>query len=354
MECGDENTSPGRDHALNIRKRISNFQVLSGEVNPVGTSIKVVYGGARPEIFDTPGPRRASVLPALASDNILATRVLNGTNPSRPDVDLGVTLAELREAPQLLFSAGKSLLQNGANFWLSYSFGWKPLVNDMLDLLDVPPKIDQRVAYLEKAAREGGMRRRTDLESQVGTKLTDNVAINSTFGYVLRTTRKASATRRVWGTVRYTPSLTKGRFPRTDAERLKAARRASLGLLIDPATAWELIPWSWLLDYFGTMGQVLGAYRNTVGLNASAVCIMKTTEHIDRFEPRTDSFTQVSGGTGSKRETQKVRSVIPFVLPELYQPILSPGQLSNLGALGVNRIPKDILRLKYIIGDVHI
>lgn len=342
-ECTDVENDPGRDHFLKIVKRYNNYQELTGAYPGSNAPVRVVYSGLRPSWAGTLGPRSIARLKTLPSDNLLATRVLNGTNPSKPDVDLGVTIAELREAPQLLFRAGSNMLRNGANWFLGYNFGWKPLVNDMLDLLDVPPKIDQRMAYLEKATREGGMRRRTDLEYERVMGDQDNVSVGSHYGLNMRCTRVPYAERRVWGTVRYTPS-TITKFPRTDKERLSAARRAAYGLTVDAKLAWELMPWSWLIDYFGTMGDFLSATRNVVGLTPSSVCIMKHTVHRDRYETRTDGYQAISGGTGSKVRETKERNVVPFILPDFrYQPILHPGQLSNLGALAVLKIPKDLL-----------
>lgn len=340
-ECTDTENSPGKDHQLRIEKLYNNYQELAGSYPGANAPTRVTYSGLRPTWAATLGTAGA-VLPSRKSNNLYATEVLNRSNPSRPDVDLGVTIAEMREAPQLLFKAGRNMLRNGANWYLSYSFGWKPLVNDLLDTLDVPPKIDQRVKYLEKAAREGGMRRRVNLAYDMVIDDAKPRTVASHYGYNLVAMRTQSSERRIWGTVRYTPNMHTP-FPKTDEERRRFAKKAAYGLLIDPSTAWNLIPWSWLIDYFGSMGDVLSAYRNVVGLSPSAVCIMEHIRRKDVYEYRTDGYQSISGGTGTKVDETKKRDVVPFVLPELYQPILSPGQLSNLGALAVLRIPKDLL-----------
>lgn len=343
LKCTDEDLSPGKDHVLRIVKRYNNFEPLTGVYPSNDVPVRVTYAGARPTWADTLGAA-VVLLPTRPTNNVLATKVLADSNPSRPEVDLGVTIAELREAPQLLFQAGRNLLRNGANFYLSYSFGWKPLVNDMLDLLDVPPKVDQRVKQLEKAAREGGMRRRVQLGYSALALAQSNHTIMSSFGYALSASRRRESQRRLWGTVRYTPSWN-GKFPKTDDERRAAATRACYGLLIDPSTAWNLIPWSWMIDYFGTLGDVLEANRNTVGLSPGPVSIMEHTTTKEVFDVRTDGYGSVIGGTGRKVTETKSRDIVTFILPDFKQPLLNPGQLSNLGSLAVLRIPRDLLKL---------
>lgn len=344
-KCDDEDKSPGKAHALLIERDYSQYEPLNGVKKPPENNPGPItrFVGRRPDIYATPGSRRTGItLPNLPSLNQNAATVISGSNPSRADVDLGVTIGELREAPQLFVRVGSSMLRNNANWWLSYQFGWKPFVNDLLDLLDVPPKVEQRRVHLERAAQRGYMRRRVQL-GHSAHKHSQTTTIDSGTGVSIRCRDELTIKRRQWGTCKWVPSRLGGGLPKTDAERLRAARRAAYGLTVDPYTAWNLIPWSWLVDYFGNLGDVLEGYRNIVGLKPSDICIMTETEYVTRYTERLDDNRTVIGGTGSKRTIIKRRQVAAFVTPELTINMLNGSQLSNLAALGILRIPRDAL-----------
>lgn len=71
----------------------------------------------------------------------------------------------------------------------------------------------------------------------------------------------------------------------------------------------------------------------------TGVCIMTETRYRERLVRRVDDNQKVSGGTGSKTTHIKKRDVVAFIMPDFKIQWLNPGQLSNLAALGVNRIP---------------
>lgn len=337
--CQDVVDGTRNNHGLFIEKRSVYCTPLDGELGTPDTSHKL-YNSLRPTWANALGALGAT-LPPPKSDNLLATDVLSRSNPSRPEVDLGVTIAELREAPQLLFKAGRNMLRNGANFYLSYEFGWKPLVNDILDLMDVPATVHKRTMELEGLTRNGGLRRRVQLGTVHNKEGPEFVYLETRNGDPISGLRTRYSTRKSWGTQRWTPTVGWGaKLPKTPPEMISRMRNAAYGLTVDASTAWNLIPWSWCIDWFGSMGDFLAANRNIIGLSGTGgTCIMHHRTDFDDYKRQGD-YPTITGGEGFTRTETKTRVVVPFIMPELYVPFLGPRKLSILGSLGVLRLPR--------------
>lgn len=255
---------------------------------------------------------------------------------------MGVAIAELREAPQLLYRAGRSMLRNGANYFLNYQFGWSPLVNDALDCLDVADSYSRRLNELQSLHRKGGLRRRIDLRTQIAQSTQTNVAFESEQGNLILGTIKNTSVRRNWGVARWRPTV--NGLPADPGDMQRLMRRTLYGLHVDASTTWNLVPWSWLIDWFGTFGDYLAANRNTVGATLNGpISVMRQTTHFSEYL-RGSNFPTVKGGGGYKRTETKERFLVPFVLPEARFPMLSGTRLSILGSLAVLRIPRELLR----------
>jgi hypothetical protein len=75
-----------------------------------------------------------------------------GTNPSRPVTNIPIWIQNLVELPKMVKQLGDllnkpALLANpkgAASSYLGYSFGWAPLVDDLLKLLDVQSYVIKR------------------------------------------------------------------------------------------------------------------------------------------------------------------------------------------------------------------
>lgn len=338
-KCDDVVDGTRNPHGLTITHDECYCEPLNGEV-VVNASNWRKYHGKRPGWANSLGAQGAT-LPSRPSNNAIATQVMERSNPSRAEVDIGVAIAELREAPQLLFRAGRSMLRNGANYYLNYQFGWSPLVNDVMDCLDVPAAYNRRLSELQSLYRKGGLRRRIDLPTQVAPQTTKGTTLESVQGDLITGMLAQSSYRKMWGVARWRPTLAGLPADSGDMERLM--RRTLYGLHVDASTAWNLMPWSWLIDWFGTFGDYLEANRNTVGavLNGP-ISVMWNEVYMDQYL-RGSTHPTVSGGGGFKRKETKNRALVPFILPEARFPLLGASRLSILGSLAVLRIPRELL-----------
>lgn len=270
-------------------------------------------------------------IPESISDVEAATKVAAATNPSKSLVDLPVFVFEMKDFIPMLRVEGATLLKKAASANLSYHFGWKPLITDLMRLLLFHDVFNKRVKELKKLGTSG-LRRTAQVGSYSSEPQTYQTYAQSA-GALIRGLETKVATEKVWGYARWEPQ---GGFPSSDAELRALAMRAIFGLTIDPSTAWETIPWSWLVDWFSTAGDYLASRRNIVGARCEQlfVCRHKVTEL--HFQPPKGAAMSEFGAT---IETKK--RVIRAPAVEAYLPFLSERQLSILGSIGVSRrVPK--------------
>lgn len=102
------------------------------------------------------------------------------------------------------------------------------------------------------------------------------------------------------------------------------------------ATAWELFPWSFMIDWFSNVGDLITAANNTVPVEASSVNCMQHRMTSVSWS-RADYENDFSGGTALFTRETKRRDVSFGPGLTLSLPLLSGGQLSILGALSASR-----------------
>lgn len=264
------------------------------------------------------------------TDGALAAKLVADTNPSRPVVDLPVFVAQLPEIPRLFKGYGDNIARNIANANLSYQFGIKPLVSDLMKLLNFQDEFTKREREL-KALASGGLRCKRSLWNGSGREIY-NATVRSSYptatGRVLYDT-----TEDVWGFCRWTPSAS---MPTTPDALRNLAKKSVLGLTFDFASAWELIPFSWLIDWCSSAGDYLQASRNIVPCSVGDVLIMsrKSTAMSTQITWRAEASLN-GGEIWSKYITGKRGKATPTLSAHL--PFLSLRQLSILGSIGVQR-----------------
>lgn len=260
------------------------------------------------------------------TDAVLATKLLAETNPSRPVVDLPLFVYELKEIPELLRKEGGHWLRRIASHNLQYQFGWKLLIQDLQRLVLFQDFVHGRMKELE-SLQKSGLRRKRQLWSGSNTGTAVRWLQSNGFSTGNVNLPKAT-TQRVWGHVVWYPDEV---GPTNLTDLRSRARSAVLGLTVDPSTAWNALPWSWLVDWCANVGDYLAAKRNIVGAHPSEVLIMDTRSTTISWQYSHPNVSPWSGGTISKsrrRATPDIDASLPW---------LSPRQLSILGSIGVTR-----------------
>lgn len=259
--------------------------------------------------------------------------------PGQAGVSLATFLGELREFPHLWKPGGSPLKQNAKGF-LGTEFGLKPFLADLRRLYETQQNLSKRLNQLR---RDNGrnVRRRLSLGIYEDTE-----TVNYSGGYVSPTTCLDYGTHNLVLTkISKAKYWYSGRFrywiPNTnDPVWPQQAIQGLYGLDISPEVVWNLVPWTWLYDWFSNIGDIM----SNLSANAAENLVqdygytMGTVEHIH------DYALSTSAGNGSllhlKAKRYKVLKQRVAAFPWGFGPDpgpLSDRQLAILGALGLTR-----------------
>lgn len=210
----------------------------------------------------------------ILRNNGYAIDLLERTNPGRSDFSVPVFIKELLDLPNLFRLAAKNIFNFAGGAYLNYQFGWTQLRADVLLLHKLTSALEKRVREFHSLQQVGGLRRRIDLAHYSTSGSVSGVPINSAWGTYVEATARWHCKLTIAGSVRWTCS----RDFSKDLEQIgffNLALRNVLDLeVLDAKTAWELIPWSWLVDYFVDIGGYLGSGEGSHDFTAHDICIM--------------------------------------------------------------------------------
>jgi hypothetical protein len=259
-----------------------------------------------------------------------ATRGAARTNPSRPYIDLPVEIAQIHEIPDILRRAGDSVLSRVGQSNLALQFGIQPVAEDLANLLNVQQVTAHRAEQLVRARQKGGMKRTIVVDAGSAEELrntflhTDGLFIRENVNWWTGETVKVHA--------RWTPDEDFSHLTQND-EMYRLARRAVTGGIIDYSTIWELVPWSWLVDYFGNVGETFAANRNVVGMTLSDVSVMRHTVTRCSWGGTSGSDFTMSGFTGRwETKTRKTSFVAPVLSSDNFFNSNQVGILASLAS----------------------
>jgi len=307
-----------------------------------------------------------TALPNFGTENwsSLFTSAVANMNPNTPTLDLPMMLVELRDFPRMLRNLGRWLKfrhdvpkenmhkaftefsglmvsEDPRNLipetFLSYQFGWAPLISDIKTFLDVQKDWEDRLNYLRDL--KAGVRQRRTLGS-------DKSSYSSYYPiwlfnkYLLDVHYSVEESTEIWFTS--TPKLvTDVPIPISNdaSQRPEGTKFASLMYGVgraDYSTLWNLLPWSWFIDYFSNIGDVLEANRGGIEW---------TYDNVNIMAHRTRNYTYDSANwpngidlisTPSATHEQKARKVVPLSNPGFaWEPWLTLRQSANLGSLSL-------------------
>lgn len=264
-----------------------------------------------------------------------ATRGAARTNPSRPSVDLPTELAQLHQLPDIIRQAGQNEFGRVGGANLGYQFGVRPIINDIVSLGNMQKQIADRADELSRAERQGGIKRTIIVDAGSAQERrntflqTDGLFIRENVSWWTGETVKVHS--------RWTPDGSYSPLRQQDREYvlMRRALRAITGGTIDGATAWELMPWSWLVDYFGNVGEYFNATRNIVGLVLSDVAVMRHTVTRVEFGGLNGSDFTFSAFSGRwETKTRKTSFVAPTLSSDNF---LNSNQVGILASLAATR-----------------
>jgi hypothetical protein len=277
--------------------------------------------------------------------NNLAWSILAGTNPNVPHVSVPTAIGELKDLPSLIKVRGDGLLRKIAQGHLSWRWGLRPMLSDLRKLCNFARAFDNRLMELYSLRDGRIMRRRCHLgkEKALTTNET-NHWFHAGFGVLLQGPLQYHYTKEVWGTAQWklAPDSV---LPELGFGPLKnLANRLNYGITSHEAlaTAWELTPWSWLVDWFSNIGDVIAATNNSVSLHWQKICVMRhLVQTIDAKVDRSISTPWVTLDSDyvlwyERKERYPCTPFLPFPYPQL--PIIDGGKMSILASLAALRL----------------
>jgi hypothetical protein len=290
---------------------------------------------------NVPDPRNFFGSMSNARRNELAWTILSKTNPSRPHVNVPAAIGELRDLPSLVKDWGGGLLRKAAKGNLSWRFALAPMLSDLRKLSDFTRAVNKRIRYLKKLRDGKTLRTRCNLGTSLQSTTPSRMLIHSQ-GATLYAFRHATNTEQLWGTAEW-KLLPDTILPKGDDELGNLARRLAGGITSHGAleTLWELTPWSWFVDWFSNVGEILAATNNTVGCTWGRIAIMRMTtgQYTYDFDPTGSSTWPTFSGWYNQKTTGKERfvgiPVVPVPLPRL--PLIDGGKFSILLSLAALR-----------------
>ncbi|DAD52645.1 maturation protein [ssRNA phage SRR7976299_17] len=284
--------------------------------------------------------------------------------PGESIADAAVFIGELTDLPKMLKTTASAFsreyisrfgrrprkyAKEAANHWLNTQFGWLPFVSDLRKFYRAWKVMDtwynDLVIHNGQWHKRGGIVKRSTSNSLVAN-YPDSPKIYPNH-YAL---------------IGWTPTLPKGGTSITRVARQKVWFEASyryyvpeirsvewrrkaianlFGADLTPVTVWELTPFSWLVDWFTNIGDIINSSSNTglfANLATKYAYLMGTTDevvNVTTFFPIAGTLHRAEWDISLTRKVRKLGGHFGF---DLADSGLTARQWSILGALGITRL----------------
>jgi hypothetical protein len=298
-------------------------------------------------------------------------------SPRMSTADLGQGLAEIGQVGPMLktslrgfvdvFKAtyGKGLSNPNrltlpkkvADHWINGQFGWRPFLSDCQDALYTYLNAKAKLDKLRKQNNRW-VRRRTLVEEKVLASSEDVLAnghrmsyfpTNVNCSYVLgagASTITGLVTQRTWGAGAFKYWIPDLEFPDEGIEKTLNYLR-TYGIQINPLLLWNLIPWSWLVDWVSNVGDNIANYCSSyeTDLVGRYAYVMRETSAVFTNTSAVAYYAMAPVSTRFVKELswkleyllRTRRHAGPFGFATDWGN-LNPKQWSILGALGLMRL----------------
>lgn len=288
---------------------------------------------------------------SLPVSNSWFNDVIARTNPSRPTITPPSLIQDLYQLPRMLRDIGKLMnspkrlltSKEQANQYLAIQFGWRPFIKDISELLDLQSHILARNKELHRLYSGRGLRRNLTLgkdeQSSSGRQTWVRPGISLVYTYDVKLVRKQ------WATIRWKPIPVAGstRIPGDEALN-RLSRRLVLGFTREGLARgmWDVLPWSWMINWFVNVGSMIQSRSNTVPAQHSSSCLMN--ERVLTIS--SGSAEKLGEGTsnvnisGSYFKSVKTRNVSGSLTSGFNMPYVDMFRLSILSALTVQRLQR--------------
>lgn len=245
--------------SVNVDARRSNWRYIGKLAANISTdSLRTIYTGLMPSV------------------GAYGAEAWNKFRPTKPRSDLGQWFGELRDLPSHPFNSRllreKVLkFKDAGSQYLNYVFGWKPFVQDLIKTYETSKRLYNILRYLRnnngKWRTAGGtIKNEYTTETVAGGNISTPVL--STYLYLDSSYSKSTLTKivrdTVWFKARWKYYIPDSDFNIQDPKDVWNSRllRKLYGFELTPSLAWELIPFTWLTDWFLNVGDFMSNLSN--------------------------------------------------------------------------------------------
>jgi hypothetical protein len=355
---------------LLIVRKSTRLPTFTGTKYVGGTPLKAHFG--TPADYHPAEPSPGTKFPPLsaAQQSQLAWESLAATNPNVAEVNLPTFWAELKDIPTLFRDWGSKWLSKShwddllaninrvggalsdtARAHLMYRWAIRPMISDLQKLFQWQTSVAKRMEWLvDLTTGDRVLRRKASIRNNSDQDAPTTVALKSA-GASINGRRTVSYFEKVWCSVNWKLDSSKIDLSRVlpptffefDEDWIRVHRRTfgitSYGAL---QALWEIMPWSWFVDWFLHIDTVMNATNNTIPVTHGDICVMRTTSAkalVSPITPSPDSDWCRFSGIHSQSEVRKQRLIVSPILPfaPSLMPVFTTGQWSILSSLAVLR-----------------
>lgn len=278
--------------------------------------------------------------------NAFGTKAIAVTTPTRPRSGLARTIGELKkdglpDLPGHQTREQVKLARAAGSEYLNVEFGWLPLVSDLRKFADT---VRNSRVLLQQYLRDSDrpVRRRF---SELGTDVHNVYSSTSNIGLThnCKLTSSESLQRELWFSGAFRYHVPKGDDLVSKLLRWEHEANYLYGTRVTPEVVWQVAPWSWAIDWFTNIGNVITNVTN-LGLDALVLnygYVMYRQELICEYSATCTEVGSMAlpGGPVLQgwRKTSKTRlrsNPYGFGIDDLS---LSVRQLAVLAALGLTK-----------------
>lgn len=242
----------------------------------------------------------------------------------------------------MLTGWGKTLSDKIFTSHLNWRWGIKPFVSDVKKMINFVELTNRRFKLLKRLQRGEIVKQRCALDSGETREPARRLTLSSTGGAVVSAWANTTYTYRTWGSMQWKLRKMDKTHPMTDERLLKKAKSMVLGwdsyeLVL---ATWELIPWSWFIDWFFHLSDILTACKGVCTYQWANGCMMRTltsTTTYDIENPYAPGQWWTCSGSHKESMVRRQRWPIAPVGPpiDVVGPLLTGKTWSILGTLWV-------------------
>lgn len=266
------------------------------------------------------------------------------TEPTNPSFSLSQSLGELRQeglpkAPDIHMRTSVDIARKSGSNYLNVEFGWRPLVNDVRSFAATVRNSDKILKQYHRESGKGQRRQYafpTEFQQQVDTCTFSYTPAVTALG-VVQGTQIQRKTQRTWFSARYVYHIPAGSDLHSKMEKFGSDSAKLMGAELTPEVVWNLTPWTWAMDYFGTTGDLMHniSALGRDGLVMSYGFIMCHTKKETIREGRSPTAGPLSSLRVEEFKSRRKASPYGFGVDS---DGLSSKQVAVLAALGLSRV----------------